>query len=95
MSLVKSYAFSDHLFASVDYAYGLDPRTRLCIRLSRYVDLIQRVDPPQLAWDAQDHEFMWCFAVERRATVSWDEITIVIQKAANDFFATCKSTDWP
>lgn len=90
MNLVREFTFPDSLFASIEHAYGFDPQTRLHIRLSSLVDIVQHIAVPQRVWSSRTNTYIWQYSIERRNVISWEEAVLYIQDAADDFFYSCK-----
>ena len=90
MALTQRYAFADRLFSNIGYSHNFGPFTRLMMRLGR-LDLVQRVDPPQLCWDLEENSFVWLFPVERRSSALWDDVDSAIKEASQAFFNTCSN----
>lgn len=91
MSLTKYYYVTDRQISKVPHAHGLDSLTRLQIKLDR-LDQVDNVQPPGLddfRIDKVESDFIWCFRIERRIGVPWNEVDGAVAKALGEFLKTC------
>ncbi|MCA9334898.1 hypothetical protein KC953_02020 [Candidatus Saccharibacteria bacterium] len=90
MSLVREFTFPDSRFNAIGHSHGLDPQTRLFVRLSSLVDVVQHITPPERIWNHRTHTYMWRYVIERRTVIEWEDAVIFIYEATDDFFTSCK-----